>query len=632
MEKGAGSNFSFQTRRVGFVIGDGSLIVTAEHCIDDFRKPAAHSSSRRLFAISPYYGDIFPVEIVAHDAVEDVAILRASWPTHPAFALAEPNDLQLGDTTSIPSIPPIRHDKRHINTHFLLEHLTVDQIDLQKPDKAILFTQDGLIEAGWSGSPILLQASQKVTGVMCQIRWHKETRALFFKKTIHRAAGSHIQSILKLVRGHHLHEPALAVPPAVSPDILDSEAVFGHIQSAFNALITHDLSAALTQMQQAAESRPDSAYLHLWLAHMASAQKNRPEDERETLQTLLESALDSALTLAPEDPHILAVYGSSAKKRGKPDLARQHTQAALDQDPNNALALYTQLLLNAHDPNQAIAYGRRLTAIEPNNTMAWFYTSMALLNTGRPEEALKAAQQTVATDPNGLIRTPLARALAALDRIDEAQLEFEFMTEKCTCANCWFRYASFVLNHQPDQAEAAQQALNTAKTAKKRNGLTDRKLEQLQIQIYKHTDPNQAQSLLQARLETDPNEADSWWRLADILRTKNQHTAAAEAAHKAVNLDPNNIYYPRLANCLAKTGDLAGAQGVYDTMLEQHPERSRYWYFYAEYLLDSNQPDQASEALDRIDTTARQSWKVSSKERDDLRRKITQSQQEAIEP
>ncbi len=632
MEKGAGSHFTFQVRKVGFVVGDGSLIITAEHCVDDFRRPPAHSSSRRLFAISPYYGDMFPVKILAHDDVNDVAILKASWPTHPAFALAEPDSLQPGDTALIPSIPPVRNAKRHINTRFLLEQLTVDQINHRRPEKAILFTKNGRIEAGWSGSPILRQASQEVAGVMCQVRWHKETRALFFKKTILQAAGCHVRSILKLVQTHHIDESALAVPPTASPDILDNEAVFGHIQDTFNALIAHDSSEALSPIQQAVNKRPDSPYLHLWLAHIVSSQQDKEEDELESLRALLESALDRALALAPEDPHILAVCASSARKRHKPDLARQYSQAALDHDPHNALALYTQLLLNVNDPNQAIAYGQRLTAIEPNNTMAWFYTSSALLNDHRPEEALQAAQRAVDTDPNGLIRVPLARALAAMDRIEEAQVEFEFMTQKCTCANCWFRYASFLLSHQSDQAQKAQEALDAAKTAKNKNGLTTRKLAKLQIQIYKHTDPNEAQSLLHARLQEDPNEADSWWRLADILRTKAQYEKAAKAAQKAVTLAPNNIYRPRLANCLAKAGHLDAAQGIYDTMLEQHPERPRYWYFYAEHLLDANQPGQALEALDRIDTTSTQPWNVSPKERDDLHHRITQSQQTSIEP
>lgn len=495
IEKGDGSNFSFQTRRVGFVVGDGTLIVTAEHCIDEFRAPPAPSSSRRLFAISPYYGDIFPVEILAYDDIADVAILKAVWPTHPAFALAEPNSLQPGDTSLVPSIPPLRNAQRQINTHFLFEQLTVDHVDRQKADRAILFTEDGLIERGWSGSPILLQESHKVTGVICQLRWHKVTRALFFKRTILQAAGCHIESILKLMQANHLDGSALADPSATFPDIADSETVFGHIQDTFSALVAQDTSTALTHIQQAADERPESAYLHLWLAHIASAQDHKTEDEGKAHLQLVQSSLDTALALAPEDPHILAVCASHLNKGNTKDLAIEYSHAALRHDPDNPLALYTQLVLGySKYPNLAVMYGQRLTAIEPNNTMAWFYTSMALLNDHQPEEALLAAQQAVVTDPNGLIRAPLARALTALDRTEEARVELEFMTRKCGCANCWFRYASFLLNHQSDQTREAQQALDTARTTKKQNGMTARKLDQLQIQLYKQTDPNQAQS------------------------------------------------------------------------------------------------------------------------------------------
>jgi len=48
---------------------------------------------------------VFPVKILASDEVADVAILRATWPGHPAFALAKSNELQGGDITLVPSKP-----------------------------------------------------------------------------------------------------------------------------------------------------------------------------------------------------------------------------------------------------------------------------------------------------------------------------------------------------------------------------------------------------------------------------------------------------------------------------------------------------------------------------------------------
>jgi tetratricopeptide (TPR) repeat protein len=626
IDQKANGNFTLQYQKVGFTVGDGTLIVTAEHCIDSFQAPPALSSSRRLFAVSPYYGDIFPVEILASDNGADVAILRATWPSHPAFALAEPNDLQGGDITLIPSRPTLKDAQDTITNQCLLEHLTVERINHKKPDESILFTETGLIERGWSGSPILLPESQNVTGVTCLITTRTKPIALFFKKKVSKAAGCHVQSIRDLVQTNGLNHSALAIPPDSLPDIPESEIIFGQIQDTFNALLSEDRATALSHIHQITKARPRSAYLHLWLANIAASQKTDAKEEKKTYNQLAQTALNTALTLAPRDPHILAVAGSLFRINHKSDLAKKHSQAALAQDPNNALALYGQLILNhATDPNQAIHFGQRLTSTEPNNTMAWFYTSMAHLRKYQSEEALHAAQQAIIADPNGLIRTPLANALVALDRIDEAHGAYEFMAQKCGCENCWYQYARFLTNHRSDQAIQAQQALNEARSAQRKKGLPPKHLDQLQVQIYKHTDPNQAEAMLRSWLEDDPNEGNTWWSLADILRAKKQYEQAAQAAQKAVDIDPNNHYRPRLADCLSKAGHEEAAQSVHDTMLKRHPERSRYWYYYAKFLQDSEQPDRALKALNQIDTRSNQRWQVSEKERDELLGKITQA-------
>ena len=628
MDHRANGEISFQLPKMGFAVGDGTLIVTAEHCIDSFLAQPPHSTSRQLVAISPYYGDIFPVRMLAFDDAADVAILEASWQSHPAFALAEPSDIHAGDTVMIPSRPQFTNDEQQINKQFFLEHLTVERIDHEEPDDAILFTKAGLIKPGWSGSPIVLRDSRKVAGVMCLLKYSTKTRALFFKTKTLKAAGCHIDSIRRLVQDHDLQDAAMAVQPTWAPDIRHSETTFEKIQDAFNALLAKDMPTALTRMQRSAEARPNSAYLQLWLANIASAQAPDTEEEKKAANQLAETALDTALLLAPEDPHILAVAGTILSKHHKMASAKAHSLAALAQDPNNSLALYTQLILgHGRDPNRAAAYGQRLTDSEPNNTMAWFYTSTALFNDSRPEEALHAAQQAVATDPNGLIREALAKALVALDRIDEAQDEFKFMTENCECEKCWYQYARFLVRHRSDQAVEAQHALDAARSSSRKRSVPPKRLDQLQIEIYKHTDPNQALALLHSWLDEDPNEADTWWRLADILRTKAHYEEAAEAAQKAVDLAPDSFYRPRLADCLAKAGDSDSAQAVFDTMLERHPERPRYWYYYAKYLQESHKPDLARIALERTDAKAGLSWQVSQKERDDLLAEIAQTEQ-----
>jgi tetratricopeptide (TPR) repeat protein len=626
MDQDMNGSFSFHLLKMGFAVGDGTLILTAEHCIDSFRNAPAHSSSRRLFAVSPFYGDIFPVKILAWDEETDVAILKAAWPIHPAFALAGPNDLRAGAATLIPSRPQFENAEHQINKQSFLDHLTIERISHKKPDEAILFTSAGLVKPGWSGSPILLEDSKKVAGVMCLLKYRTKRRALFFKQKVSRAAGCHVQSIHDLIEANHLGDAAQANLSEFPVTLPDSDAVFGHIQDTFNTVIAKNWPSALVHMQEAVKARPHSAYLHVWLAFLASAQDNQTDEDKESCRQLTEAALEKAIALAPKDPHILAVAGSVFNKPRKRDKATACTKAALAQDPNNALALYSQLvLLHGSDPNEAVTYGRRLTAVEPKNTMAWFYISTALLNGHQPEEALRAAQQAAATDPNALVRTALAKALVSLDRIDEARAAYEFQARRCGCENCWYQYADFLIRHYPKEGLHAQKALDAARTASKKKGLTPRQLDQLQVSIFNKTDPNQGERMLRSWLATDPNNADTWWRLADILRTREQYKEAARAAQKAVDLDPNNVYLPRLADCLTKAGDPASAEAVYDVMLERHPERPRYWFYYARHLLDQDKPELALEAITHMDSYPKSPWRVSKKERDDLLYKIDPS-------
>ena len=108
---------------------------------------------------------------------------------------------------------------------------------------------------------------------------------------------------------------------------------------------------------------------------------------------------------------------------------------------------------------------------------------------------------------------------------------------------------------------------------------------------------------------------------------KQQYREAARAAQKAVDLDPDNIYMPRLADCLTKAGDPESAEAVYDTMLKQHPERPRYWYYYAKYLQEANETRLARTAFDRMGANSGRMWRVSQKERDELEDKIVRSEQ-----
>ena len=97
---------------------------------------------------------------------------------------------------------------------------------------------------------------------------------------------------------------------------------------------------------------------------------------------------------------------------------------------------------------------------------------------------------------------------------------------------------------------------------------------------------DQAEARVQGYLQADPNEAYYWSALADVKRSQEQYPEAIAAARKAVALAPTKDFWRRLANVLAKAGELTESEQLYQEMLTQHPEKAKYWYWFAQYLLD----------------------------------------------
>jgi pentatricopeptide repeat protein len=135
----------------------------------------------------------------------------------------------------------------------------------------------------------------------------------------------------------------------------------------------------------------------------------------------------------------------------------------------------------------------------------------------------------------------------------------------------------------------------------------------LKLRVLEKTAPQEAEMVARQLLADSPGEARYWWHLAAILRTQERHTEAAQVARKAVDLNPEGWYRPRLANCLGKAGDLEAAEKTYDEMLERHPERPLYWYWYAEFLLDyfPDRIEEASAAAKQAIAPSDSDWSVS---------------------
>src|SRR4029079_14967618 len=85
----------------GFIVGDGTLVVTARHGIYPERLGGLHQGDALVTILSPYLGDACEAEVIAQDRGLDVMILRVPWSGHPALALADETTIVSADKVEL---------------------------------------------------------------------------------------------------------------------------------------------------------------------------------------------------------------------------------------------------------------------------------------------------------------------------------------------------------------------------------------------------------------------------------------------------------------------------------------------------------------------------------------------------
>ncbi len=607
VEQNPGSGFAVRWPAVAFAVGDGTLLLTAAHCITDISEGACPTDSTDIVAISPYYGDVFGLETVAIDRRADLAILRAPWPAHPALALADEEELAAAKDMLIVSRP----QAAQINSEIRTERLPLLHSIGGLPNKAIQLKGTKKVAKGWSGSPLVLADSGAVAGITTRLRIRRFRRFRFWKTTRHDALGCAVNSIRALLREHGFDSVASRQPGNLEL-IPEADRGFRLAMDCFTALHGHTSDKLLESSHELAALRAASVQAHLLEALAATACAREPNAPRLRLLEQANASYLKAIEADPNNAHIRAAFCNFLAVGGQDHEALQEAEAALTLDPNDRLAQINRLRLLPF--TQARQEAEQILQHDDGDPYCWFYYANALLGLNEPQKALEAAQQAVDLDPNGLFYGVMAGALAALDRLDEAEENYRLMTERCSCQRCWYNYAGFLVMHRPDQLDEAQQALNVAESKADARRVSQRDMETLKFRLLEKTSPQQAEALARERLDAAADDAATWWHLASILRTQERYDEAVEAAAEAVELDPNGYYRPRLANCLAKTGDLDAARRIYDEMLDRHPERQLYWYWYAEFLADYH-PDRIDEARTVLEKTANlpkadRSWSI----------------------
>jgi hypothetical protein len=235
-----GGSGAIRVPRVAFAIGDGTLLLTAAHCVEDFQVEPDEPISIDKIIISPYYGDVYDFKIVAVDKEADIAILKAPWPAHPALALASEEEFEATKNILIASRPQENVDKSfHVGREIKTELLPILYKEGTSLSFALRVTGTKNVAPGWSGSPMLISDSGRIAGILTGgiVGIKNKLFGLITLSSRTDAAGNNIFSIRELINMKRLRQAAFA-EPAKLDYIPDAEHGFSLAMDFLDTILT----------------------------------------------------------------------------------------------------------------------------------------------------------------------------------------------------------------------------------------------------------------------------------------------------------------------------------------------------------------------------------------------------------
>ncbi len=445
----------------GFVVGDGTLVITNDHLVYEESGEGDHRLKGFVAVFSPYLGEVCSGRILASDQELDLAVLEVPWKGHPALSLADANAVASARSARVIGLPAVIKRLEDWDSGATgVETFAPDEQELPvafestwlRASRIVALEGIGELGRGWSGSPMLVPGTSTAIGCFGSV-----------SRTV-------VVSWVALLR---------AKGPAVWQ-------VPGFLGGNFDESRLHCADTLL--------KRPEDAHEACSLA-LRAASSLRPGR--------YESALEPAralVRLRPESNSAHKMLASASEHVGQTEAAREAYRRAVGLDPNdlNAQLLYAQFLAGQGDPNKAqqildrlwkagrsrdmvaialvnlwgeqgefsccLAILEEATKLHPRNAYLWQQMTACRMQAQGPAAAIEPLTRAVELYPErGPFRGSLARLLEMTGRLDEAERHFRKLLEvepENPVVYCWL--AQFLSKHRP---EATEEALSVAERA-----------------------------------------------------------------------------------------------------------------------------------------------------------------------
>jgi tetratricopeptide (TPR) repeat protein len=449
----------------GFVVGDGTWVVTCFHVAARKLGEGRALLPARLLVTSPWSGDTVEARIVARNPAADLALLRLPGPPLPALPLAPESSLDREALQGRPPLPVRLSGFPHLESvadpavpvrAHSAETSAIALLAREQFPSLVLAPTEGP-QKGWSGGPATRVEKGDVVGVFFAMVSRDSAPDVWFPHA------TPIRPLWTLLRRAGL-PPTVLLRPATSSTTSPADA---------DARFQHRIHALIGAMDDR------------W---------DRMESQARALLKLTDEASAHALLAA-------ALAG-----KGEPDAALRSWDEGLSRAPERA-SLHLgrgDALLELGRSEEAIAAFRRAGELMPEDAEAPFRLAGALERARRRLDAHRALQRAAALSPDHpLIRWALAESWSRYgnraDALKEMREAVALSDELPLSEEFRLRYAA-----ELERARRTDAAERELRELLRRGPDSPPALVALATLLARHDRPGEARSLAQRALVGSP--------------------------------------------------------------------------------------------------------------------------------
>ncbi len=465
----------------GFVIGDGTLVVTAYHLAFEESEQGGHQMAGLIKVFSPYLGDECDGEIIAADRALDLAIIKVSWLGHPSLKLVADEKITLLKEVEIIGMPEVIlgfasdvNEPFGEGLDFHNEHLLIDFVAIrQQIPGFISLSGVGELGPGWSGSPILIPETTEVIG--CFVRVHRSGQEPLS------AQGPSISQV-KLFAERAGQMKSLVPMREILSRPSDGIEVFLLILKTYHNYLRDEYNLAFKHAQKLMDVRSESAFVYS-LAASSAEKQNKTEQAEKFYQKALE--LDTEGTTAK-------FYYARFLSERQPDKSLEILEQLwqLKRYKSYSAMLMYNIFFERGEYKRCSEFLDEAVKINPDNAYLWFSLGASQFYMGEADNAVTSMARAVELFPErGPFRGQLARMMEQTGKLEGAEKHYrELLNIEPDNPVVHFWLAQFLAKHKPDAHEEALKEAKIALSLPAKGRIPRRIIEKLIFDLQSRTE------------------------------------------------------------------------------------------------------------------------------------------------